>query len=83
MDGLLLLLIGLVLVLALGLLVTRPRSSRPRSRVEKSLGSSLLLAQAMLFGGVSDPVERGQIVNVRKDDPDRRPRRPDVEEDVT
>jgi hypothetical protein len=54
----------LVLVACLG----RRKVNKPSTKWRKAVAGSLWAVNAMLFGGVSDPVEKGKVVNIRKRD---------------
>lgn len=62
--------IGVAFVLLLVAFLGRRKIYKSSPKWRKDVASSLWAVNAMLFGGVSDPVEKGKVVNVRKRDLD-------------
>ena len=61
--------IGLLIFLLLVAFIGRPKIIyKPTSKWRRAFAGSLWAINAMLFGGVSDPVEKGKVVKMRKRD---------------
>ncbi len=60
--------IGLAFFLLLVAFIGRRKVYKPSTKWRKAFAVSLWAINAMLFGGVSDPVEKGKVVKIRKRD---------------
>ena len=69
-DQLAIIFIGVTFLLLILAFVGRRRNYKPRSKWRKAAVASLWVANAMLFGGVSTPIEKGKVTKVRKRDLD-------------
>lgn len=74
-DPIFIFLVGLGFVLLMIAVIGRRNADKPASMWRKNVAGSLWALNAMLFGGVADPVEKGKVVKVRsrdseQDDPD-------------
>ena len=69
-DQLTIIFIGVTFLLLILAFVGRRRNYKPRSKWRKAAVASLWAANAMLFGGVSTPIEKGKVTKVRKRDID-------------
>ncbi len=58
--------IGLAFLLLLVAFIGRRKVYKPSTKWRKAFAVSLWAINAMLFGGVSDPVEKGKVVKIRK-----------------
>ncbi len=67
-DPVLIASIGLAFFLLLVAFMGRRKVHKPSTKWRKAFAGSLWAINAMLFGGVSDPVEKGKVVKVRKRD---------------
>lgn len=65
-DPILLISIGLALLFLLGALIGKRRAYQQSTKWRKALAGSMWAVNAMLFGGVSSPVEKGKVVKIRK-----------------
>ena len=63
--------VGFIIFLLILAFVGRQRNYKARSKWRKAAAASLWAANAMLFGGVSSPVEKGKVTKVRKRDEDK------------
>ncbi len=62
--------IGFATLLLLLVYIGRRKNDKPRSKWRKTMAVSLWAANAMSFGGVSSPTEKGKVVKVRRRDVD-------------
>ncbi len=69
-DPLTFVFVGFAVLLLLLVFIGRRRNYKPRPKWRKAMAASLWAANAMLFGGVSSPVEKGRVTKVRKRDVD-------------
>ena len=69
-DPLAFIFVGFAVLLLLLVFIGRRRNYKPRTKWRKAMAASLWAANAMLFGGVSSPVEKGKVTKVRKRDVD-------------
>ena len=69
-DPLTIIFVGFVFLMLLLVFIGRRRNYKPRPKWRKAMAASLWAANAMLFGGVSSPVEKGKVTKVRKRDVD-------------
>ena len=69
-DQLTIIFIGLTVLVLILAFVGRQKNYKLRSKWRRAAAASLWAANAMLFGGVSTPVEKGKVTKVRKRDID-------------
>ena len=69
-DPLTFVFVGFVFLLLLLVFIGRRRNYQPLPKWRKAMAASLWAANAMLFGGVSSPVEKGKVTKVRRRDVD-------------
>jgi hypothetical protein len=69
-DPLTFIFVGFAVLLLLLVFIGRRRNYKPRTKWRKAMAASLWAANAMLFGGVPSPVEKGKVTKVRKRDVD-------------
>ena len=69
-DPVLVISTSVVFLLLLIVFLGRRKVYKTPSAWRKNVASSLWAVNAMIFGGVSDPVEKGKVVNIRKRDLD-------------
>jgi hypothetical protein len=69
-DPLAIAFVGFAVFLLLLVFIGRRGNYKPRPKWRKAMAASLWAANAMLFGGVSSPVEKGKVAKVRKRDSD-------------
>ena len=62
--------VGFTVLLLLLVFIGRRRKYKLHPKWRKAMAASLWAANAMLFGGVSSPVEKGRVTKVRKRDVD-------------
>jgi hypothetical protein len=62
--------IGFIVLLLVSVFIGRNRNYQRYSKWRKTATASLWAANAMLFGGVSSPVEKAKVTKVRKQDVD-------------
>lgn len=67
----------LLFVVLFVMLLGRRKDYKTPSPWRKNVASSLWAVNAMISGGVSDPVEKGKVVNIRKRDLDDNEREED------
>ena len=67
-DQLTIIFIGITFLLLILAFVGKPKNYKPRSKWRRAASVSLWAVNAMFFGGVFTPVEKGKVTKVRKRD---------------